>query len=262
MNSITDHSPADLAAYGTSMPASSLDLGQNRVPTVGGHAPRLFAPYSNSTSAAISVSGRQGRPYRSGSERPANLTYANHDPDFGRPVVGRMSFTRKGHDMRNSRTASVAEISVHWGVKDHATVRRVLKGAKMQPASTGPARYRWADIWAFEGPIGWRQQTRRPSRRPSRRLTSSKHSSRTPPSGRLPTRRRRSGSQGSGSASTGDSARSRSSGGRIMADGDVQPGSAGSQALSGKAARFGASSADRPATYRECIMAGDWLKPP
>lgn len=53
--------------------------------------------------------------------------------------------------MRNSKTASVAEISVHWSVKDHDTVRRVLKAAKIQPASTGPTRYRWADIWAFEG---------------------------------------------------------------------------------------------------------------
>jgi hypothetical protein len=56
--------------------------------------------------------------------------------------------------MRNPKTASVAEISAHWSVKDHDTVREVLKAAKIKPASTGPTRYRWADIWVFEG-AGW-----------------------------------------------------------------------------------------------------------
>lgn len=56
-----------------------------------------------------------------------------------------------GHDTRTSRTASISEISRHWNVKDHDTVRRILTTAKIQPASMGPARYRWSDIWAFEG---------------------------------------------------------------------------------------------------------------
>lgn len=53
--------------------------------------------------------------------------------------------------MRKSKTASISEISRHWNVKDHDTVRRILTEAKLQPVSLGPARYRWADIWALEG---------------------------------------------------------------------------------------------------------------
>lgn len=56
--------------------------------------------------------------------------------------------------MHDPRTASIAEIAVHWALRDHDTVRKILKAAGIRPAAFGPARYRWADIWAFEG-VDW-----------------------------------------------------------------------------------------------------------
>jgi excisionase family DNA binding protein len=53
--------------------------------------------------------------------------------------------------VHDPKTARIAEIAVHWAVRDHDTVRKILKAAGIRPASSGPARRRWADIWAFEG---------------------------------------------------------------------------------------------------------------
>jgi hypothetical protein len=52
--------------------------------------------------------------------------------------------------MRNPRTASVAEIATHWRLTPDA-VRKILKTAGLGPASTGPRRYRWSDVWSLEG---------------------------------------------------------------------------------------------------------------
>lgn len=55
--------------------------------------------------------------------------------------------------MRNPKTATVSEIAAHWRLTCD-TVRKILQAAGIKPASTGPERYRWADIWNFEG-AGW-----------------------------------------------------------------------------------------------------------
>ena len=55
--------------------------------------------------------------------------------------------------MQSRKSAKVIEIAAHWDVTAD-TVRSVLKAAAIVPVSTGPARYRWCDIWAFEG-CGW-----------------------------------------------------------------------------------------------------------
>jgi hypothetical protein len=56
-------------------------------------------------------------------------------------------------DMRKRSNATVTEIAAHWVVTAD-TARTILKAAAIQPVSTGPARYRWRDIWNFEG-SGW-----------------------------------------------------------------------------------------------------------
>lgn len=55
--------------------------------------------------------------------------------------------------MRNPKTATVSEIATHWRLTTE-TVRKILKAAGIKPASAGPQRYRWADVWNFEG-VGW-----------------------------------------------------------------------------------------------------------
>ena len=55
--------------------------------------------------------------------------------------------------MRNPKTATVAEIATHWRLTPD-TVRKILKDANLRPASTSPERYRWTDVWSFEG-AGW-----------------------------------------------------------------------------------------------------------
>jgi excisionase family DNA binding protein len=52
--------------------------------------------------------------------------------------------------MRNPKTASVAEIAAHWRMTTD-TVRKILKPAGIRPASTGPERYRWTEVWSREG---------------------------------------------------------------------------------------------------------------
>jgi hypothetical protein len=55
--------------------------------------------------------------------------------------------------MRQRKNAKVAEIAAHWYMTTDA-VRTILKSAGIEPVSTGPELYRWADIWAYEG-AGW-----------------------------------------------------------------------------------------------------------
>lgn len=50
----------------------------------------------------------------------------------------------------NPGAATVAQIARHWGLTA-STVRRLLKRSDTVPASTGPERYRWRDIWVLEG---------------------------------------------------------------------------------------------------------------
>jgi hypothetical protein len=55
--------------------------------------------------------------------------------------------------MRQRKNAKVAEIATHWVMTPEA-VRKLLKSAGIKPVSAGPERYRWTDIWAYEG-AGW-----------------------------------------------------------------------------------------------------------
>lgn len=55
--------------------------------------------------------------------------------------------------MRKRSNATVAEIAKHW-VVGNDTARKILKAAAIQPVSGSPTRYRWRDIWSFEG-SGW-----------------------------------------------------------------------------------------------------------
>lgn len=49
-----------------------------------------------------------------------------------------------------SSTAKISEIARHFRLGTDAT-RDLLKNSGITPASTGPQKYRWRDIWAFEG---------------------------------------------------------------------------------------------------------------
>lgn len=47
-------------------------------------------------------------------------------------------------------TAKISEIARHFVLTDDST-RGLLKKAGITPVSLRPERYRWRDIWAFEG---------------------------------------------------------------------------------------------------------------